>query len=490
MTFMESYKKNETIEILLIEDNADFIHFIKKILGDIRFKIKVIQSGLDGYNYLKNPEITPEIILLDSQLPGINGIELLEKINSENNDYSFIFLTVDNSIETVVKAMKNGAMDFIVKSGDLKNELLEKIEKVYNIHKNKIEKNRIEKELKIAQKEIEQNEKKFRALADTSPLAIYMSTGEEQKADYINHNFINLFGYNINEVPTIEHWWKLAYPDEVHRGAFIEEWTKRVEYAIKTQSEITPLESLVTSKDGTENYISWGFIALGKQNCVFGLDLTQRKKDEERIKFLLKEKEIILQEVHHRIKNNMTTIKSLLALQADNLDDVQAIAALKDAESRVQSMIVLYNKIFISANFLEISIKEYFLTFIDDIVNLFPNKNFIKLEKYLDDFKINSKQLFPLGIIINELLTNIMKYAFIDRSEGLIVVSIKKKDACAIISIEDNGNGLPEFVSFEESTGFGLMLVGLLVNQLDGTIKIERINGTKIILEFNLQKIY
>lgn len=143
-----------TINILIVEDSEDDLYFIKKALSEDLYNLKTISSGSDAYNYLLNPEIKPDIVLLDYKLPGMNGIEILEKINKQDTPYSFIFLTIDNTIETVVKAMKEGALDFIVKSTGLKNELPQKVKKVYEIHRTKIEKKRIEQALKESEKKL------------------------------------------------------------------------------------------------------------------------------------------------------------------------------------------------------------------------------------------------------------------------------------------------------------------------------------------------
>ncbi len=142
------------------------------------------------------------------------------------------------------------------------------------------------RKLVASHEELKESEEKFRAVADTSPLAIYMSEGMEQKAMYINPTFIELFGYTIDEVPTVDHWWPLAYPDPNYRKIVADEWQKKVEYAIETESEIEPMEVVVTCKDGSKKDISWGFITIGKQNWACGLNLTERKlaeKEKEKI---------------------------------------------------------------------------------------------------------------------------------------------------------------------------------------------------------------
>ena len=141
-------------------------------------------------------------------------------------------------------------------------------------------------ERKLAEDALRESEEKFKTLADTSPLAIYMSVGIEQKAEYINPKFVSLFGYTLDDVPTVAHWWPLAYPDETYRRQNVEEWQRKVELALETHSEIEPMEVVVTCKDGSHKIIQWGYKAIGKQNWAFGLDLTERKRAEEEIKQL------------------------------------------------------------------------------------------------------------------------------------------------------------------------------------------------------------
>ena len=227
----------------------------------------------------------------------------------------------------------------------------------------------------------------------------------------------------------------------------------------------------------------------GKGNIIgtFGIskDITERKIADEKIKNLLAEKELILKEVHHRIKNNMSTMISLLSLQQERLSNAEAKEAVKDAVERLLTMQVLYDKLYRSNNFMEISIKEYLTQLLEDLTVIFPNRESFKIETIFDDFKLGTSVLSVLGMLVNEIITNSMKYAFVGRNSGMIRVSASKKGNHVILVLEDNGIGIPESVNFNNSTGFGLMLVGELTKQLNGTIRLERENGTRIILEFD-----
>ena len=144
-------------------------------------------------------------------------------------------------------------------------------------------------------------------------------------------------------------------------------------------------------------------------------DITERKLADEKIKNLLTEKELLLRETHHRIKNNMSTIVSLLNLQAGSLNDSSAVSALQDAGGRVRGMMALYDKLYQTGDFQIMPVADYFSSLIDEVVENFPNRGLVRIEKKIDAFDLDVKKIQPLGIIINELFTNIMKYAF---SEG------------------------------------------------------------------------
>ncbi len=214
-------------------------------------------------------------------------------------------------------------------------------------------------------------------------------------------------------------------------------------------------------------------------------DITARKQAENRIAALLAEKELILKEVSHRIKNNMHAMKSLLLLQADSSGDKATAAALEEAGNRMQSMEILYNQLYQSASFSRLSIRTYLTPLVDAVIANFPQGRSVTLEKDIDDFMMDAKRLQPIGIIINELLTNAMKYAFADRSNGLLKVSVKNRDGRITLTVQDNGAGIDPSIDFSNSTGFGFTLVQALATQLGGKVHIERTGGTSIALEFN-----
>ncbi|HRG73861.1 MAG TPA: CheR family methyltransferase [Leptospiraceae bacterium] len=215
-------------------------------------------------------------------------------------------------------------------------------------------------------------------------------------------------------------------------------------------------------------------------------EITERRIAEQKVKELLENNEVLLREVHHRIKNHMASVFSLLSLQSTNASEAIVATALRDAANRVQSMMVLYDQLNQSKNLDKISAKKYLTTLVDQILGNSQIASWIKTERNIMDFELDVNRLQSLGLIVNELLTNTIKYAFKDRQEGFIKIEMLVVDQTVFVSVEDNGNGIAESIDFESSTGFGLKLVKMLSKHLSGKIAIIRNKGTKITIEFHL----
>lgn len=226
--------------------------------------------------------------------------------------------------------------------------------------------------------------------------------------------------------------------------------------------------------------ILFGIVGIGRI-------LLERKLAEIKINSLLKEKEIILKEVHHRIKNNMNTTYGLIVLQADAVKDPEAKKALDDASNRVQAMITLYEELFISGNYSEVSMKNYLPMLAERIISNFPNRDIVELNVTSEDFVIDEKKLSGVGLIINELLTNIMKYAFVGRNSGSIKIELKKDNNKIFLVVKDNGVGFSKEDLLQKQSSFGLSLVDSLTTQLNGKLTYQNHKGTTVTLEFDTE---
>ncbi|NLJ46214.1 MAG: PAS domain S-box protein [Treponema sp.] len=214
------------------------------------------------------------------------------------------------------------------------------------------------------------------------------------------------------------------------------------------------------------------------------LDITERKRAEEAVRTLLSEKELLLRETHHRVKNNMGLIHSLLSLQAGRQGNTPARGVLEDAAARVQGMSRLYDRLYRSENFREMSLRDFLPGIVDQVRTLFNTEVDVRTELRIEDIPLPVRTLTPLGILLNELVTNSMKYAFRGRPEGRILLTAARRRDKLRITYGDDGPGLPESIDPDTSGGFGLQLCRLLSEQLGGTLNLERGRETRFVLEF------
>jgi PAS domain S-box-containing protein len=219
---------------------------------------------------------------------------------------------------------------------------------------------------------------------------------------------------------------------------------------------------------------------------VCSRNITKRKKAEDQIKASLKEKETLLHEIHHRVKNNMQVISSLLDLQSISIEDKQVKEVLRESQSRVHTMSIVHETLHDSENLSEINLQTYLFSLTTAIFQTYsvePGK--VNLHNEVENIPISIKQASPLGLIINELISNSLKYAFPDDRKGEITVRMKKTDNELELTVMDDGVGMPKDLDWRNSDSLGFKLIhSLAENQLDGFIEMESKNGMKITVKF------
>ena len=366
-------------------------------------------------------------------------------------------------------------------------------------------------EQKQAEERLRESEEKFRTLADTSPLAIYMCSGIEQTAEYVNPTFVKLFGYTIDEVPTVEKWWPLAYPDEDYRNLITNEWQEKVERAIEANSQIEPMEVVVTCKDGSIKNILWGFSAIGKQNWAIGLDLTERKQAESA-------KENLERTLHqsHKMEAIGTLaggiahdFNNLLSIISSNVDVIQSkqhagngsdenFEHVKKAVSRGADLI---RQILSFSRHGNPELKPVQLSIaVDETLRLIRSTipSTVEILKTIDDgnFVVNADATQLQQVFIN-LCTNAV-YAMGEK--GLLRINLEEADltadellssrnlkagSYAKLSIGDTGVGINEEIidrifdpffttkDIGDGTGMGLSLVHGIVKDHGGFISVD-----------------
>jgi two-component system, sensor histidine kinase PdtaS len=200
---------------------------------------------------------------------------------------------------------------------------------------------------------------------------------------------------------------------------------------------------------------------------------------------LLKDKEMLMKEIHHRVKNNLMIISSLLELQSYHLKDEESIEIFKESQNRAKSMALIHERLYRTDSLKNIEFSEYINTLVEDLFSTYttdPNKIELIIEMEKMDMDINTS--VPLGLIINEMVTNTLKYAFPGGKSGYLKIALHQTDSDYILEVNDNGVGIPEDYNIEESESLGMLLINSLTSQLDGTLELTSKKGTKFKITF------
>lgn len=214
-------------------------------------------------------------------------------------------------------------------------------------------------------------------------------------------------------------------------------------------------------------------------------DITDQKGAEENIRQSLKEKEVLLKEVHHRVKNNLQVISSILNLQSSYVKDKKSLDLLLESQNRIKSMAFVHESLYQTKDFSNINFSSYVENICSNLVHSYSNPdNPPALNMDLESIQLNLDTAIPCGLIINELISNALKYAFKGMEEGQLDVLVKTSGETLTIVIADNGKGLPENIDFRNTESLGLQLVVTLVEQINGKIALETKKGTKFTIEF------
>jgi len=218
-------------------------------------------------------------------------------------------------------------------------------------------------------------------------------------------------------------------------------------------------------------------------------DVTEREIQRQQLLDSLNEKETLLSEVHHRVKNNLAVVVGLLQLQGDESVGREEAGKLQDCVNRIQTMSQIHEQLYQSSNFSKLNFAENIRRLMDNIFKTFKSDLELEIDTDIETIQLNINQAIPCSLIINEVLTNIMKHAFLGGSTGKVTIQLSERESIIRINIGDNGIGLPANYNVEESTSLGMTLITVLSAQLNARYKLESsASGTGFSLEFKKER--
>jgi PAS domain S-box-containing protein len=214
-------------------------------------------------------------------------------------------------------------------------------------------------------------------------------------------------------------------------------------------------------------------------------DNTDRKEIDRKIRDSLKEKEVLLKEVHHRVKNNLQVISSILNLQSSYVDDPKTLEILRESQQRIKSMSFIHETIYRTSDFSRLEFMDYLKTIISNLIQSYRSaKTRVDFVSEMQSVALNLDQAIPCGLIVNELVSNSLKYAFKGREHGKLTVQLNEVEGVVMLAVIDDGVGLPADFAFEKNNSLGIQLVYALLDQLDATVKVTQTEGTQFFISF------
>jgi len=346
-------------------------------------------------------------------------------------------------------------------------------------------------ELKMAQDQLELNQDLLLMSMDIAKLVKWEYNIEKDLFTLDDH-FYTLYGTNAEEqggyqMPFMEYV-KRFVPEEEKKSLA----NKFVKILKSDDPDITTtIQHWIIRGYGERKYIELRIKAIYDENNekigTRGVtqDITELKKTEEKLRQLLEDKDMLIKEIHHRVKNNLMIISSLLNLQSSNLKDQESKDLFQVSQNRTKTMALIHERLYQSDDLKRIGFKEYITTLSKDLYKNYVNDpNRVGLQLVVEDVDFDVDQAIPLGLILNEIITNSMKYGFPGDLKGKVFIDLSKKGKTYTLRVGDDGVGLPEDLDIEKTDSLGMQLITNLISQIDGEFELKRENGTEFIIKF------
>ena len=339
-----------------------------------------------------------------------------------------------------------------------------------------------------AEEALRDSEERFRQMAENMREVFFLLDYKSQSLLYVNRAFEELWGRSRKswyEQPSV--WLDAIHPEDL----------ELVNEALESQQTTGEYdqEYRIIRPDRSIRWVHDTVVPikdeLGQISRLVGIaeDVTERRQSEEKVKDSLQEKEVLLKEINHRVKNNLQIISSLLNLQNRDIQDEQALRSLQVSQDRIKAMALVHEKLYQSEDLARIDFGEYIKSLATDMVSSYGlGLRNIDLKIDVDTILLGVDTAIPCGVIVNELVANSLKHAFpVDRS-GEIAISFREVDGQYMMTFKDDGVGLPEDLDISHPSSLGLTIVNALTGQLGGTIDLGRNGGSEIQITFPAAK--
>ncbi|UYP48092.1 Regulator of RpoS [Candidatus Lokiarchaeum ossiferum] len=473
----------EFFNILIVEDNPDdaelLIRFLKK--HGFHFNHLVVDTFQKFQNELHHQ--TWDLILSDYNLPTFSGIDALTFLQSTAIDIPFILISGNIGEDAAVEAMVAGAQDYI-----MKDNLIRLIPAI----KRELKEASIRRNLKNAENEIvhknaiiRQGEENYRLIFENSPVGIcyYDTQGlilacNSMLSIIVQKSRKEMLAMNLMDAPL-----NLSIKDKILTSleGNLEQFEGHIGENKKKNTPFVRIDFVPMFEEDSTKIV--GGVSIWQ-------NISTQHQYEIKLKSSLKEKDVLLREIHHRVKNNLQIISSFIVLQQKYIKDDKMRLIYRDFQSRINSMALIHEHLYKMDNLDRISFEQYVKKLLKDLLQTYGNKTVkITSSVKITDLNLELNTAFNCALLINEIITNALSHAFTDKQTGRISIEMKKlKESQMLLQIKDNGIGIPKDINIENPISMGLTLINAFVKQMNGTIKVKNDHGTTIKIVFQIKK--
>jgi len=467
-----------------------------RCLPDKNWTMKVVSQGcvgITGYDRTEiiNNKVTSYRSLIHPDFNNVTPEEMLDDVNQSGTfSFEYKIIAKDGSERwvwdqgEVIKDEEGKVIAFEGYIADLTERKDSEKQKIRAELAEEANKN-LAKEIKkriSAQEELAKTQEFTNSIIHSS-IDMIMASDRNGKITQISPSVMKAFGYTEKEILG-KKGVKLFNQANSHEDVLQE---------LKAKGEFTgEVENISKSGKVFISYLSASILKDSKGNEIGSMgvsrDITEFKKAEWKLKESIAEKDVLLKEVHHRVKNNLQVISSILNLQTSYIKDNKTLEIIRESQNRIKSMSFIHESLYQTTNFSSIKFYEYIEKLSRNLVQTYAYEKNIKLETDLEQVDVSLDQAIPCGLILNELISNALKYAFVgDKNDGTLKIMLSEKGEEIFITVEDNGVGIPGELDVENTDSLGLQLVFTLIEQLEGTINLDTKTGTKYLITFAKQ---
>lgn len=367
--------------------------------------------------------------------------------------------------------------------------------------------------LKQMESSLRQSEELFRRLFEEAPIGLAMTPLSSHHLFRVNRMFCEMLGYTPDEFAHLN-FTDITYPADLALEMPLAEQAiagvttgyQLEKRYIKKNGEIFWGHLTTATIHGAEGHPLYGLgmvqditerkraeTALQQQTQRVQQELVERRQVEEKLRSSLQEKEVLLKEIHHRVKNNMQMVSSLLNLQANSIRDPEVLQPFIESQRRIKVMALIHEKLYQSPNLAQIRFADYVQQLAEDLLQAFGQQlPDVQLNVDVADVELTVDIAIPCGLIINELVSNALKYAFPGGKTGAIQIWFQlapdssSDQSLYALAVQDNGIGIPEAIDWQTTESLGLQLVMVLAQKLQGTLTLDRNNGSTFQVIFPL----